>query len=81
MADQDYQGESADTRGKDSNLQNQLEASSANLADWKAIQAMKLKRLADLRARLQAIKAKTDLGQEVSALEQAKQPPKAPSAK
>ena len=81
MADQNYQKEGADTRSKGSNLQTQLEASNANLADWKAIQVMKLKQLADLRAKLQALKAKNDLGQEGSGLERTKQSPKDPSSK
>ena len=81
MADQNYQKGGADSRSKGSNLQSQLEASNANLADWKAIQVLKLKQLADLRAKLQAFKAKNDLGQEGSGLERTKQPPKEPRSK
>ena len=81
MADQNYHKEGADSQSKGSDLQTQLEASNANLADWKAIQALKLKQLADLRAKLQAFKAKNDLGQEGSGLERTKQPPKEPSSK
>ena len=81
MADQNYQKGGADSRSKGSNLQSQLEASNANLADWKAIQVMKLKQLADLRARLQACKARNNLGQEGSGLEQIKQSLKEPSSK
>ena len=81
MADQNYQKGGADSRSKGSNLQSQLEASNANLADWKAIQVMKLKQLADLRARLQACKARNNLGQEGSGLERTKQSPKEPSSK
>ena len=81
MADQNYQQEGADTRSKGSKLQTQLEASNANLADWKAIQVMKLKQLADLRARLQACKARNNLGQEGSGLERIKQSLKEPSSK
>ena len=81
MADQHYQKDGADTQSKGSNLQTQLEASNANLADWKAIQVMKLKQLADLRARIQAFKAKSDPGQEGSGLERTKQSPKEPSSK
>ena len=81
MADQNYQKGGADSRSKGSNLQSQLEASNANLADWKAIQVMKLKQLADLRARLQACKARNNLGQEGSGLERIKQSLKEPSSK
>ena len=81
MADQNYQREGADTRSRGSNLQTQLEASEANLADWKAIQVMKLKQLADLRARLQAFKAKNGPGQEGSGPERTKQFPREPSSK
>ena len=81
MADQNYQREGADTRSRGSNLQTQLEASEANLADWKAIQVMKLKQLADLRARLQAFRTKNGPGQEGSGRERTKQSPREPSSK
>ena len=81
MADQNYHKEGAESQSKGSDLQTQLEASNANLADWKAIQVMKLKQLADLRAKLQALKAKNDLGQGGSGLERTKQSPKDPSSK
>ena len=77
MADQDNQlKEGTLNQSNNRNLKAQLEASNANLADWKATQAMKLRQLTDLNAKLQAFRDQGDFGKDGSGPERAKQPPK-----